>query len=164
MAWFWDLNLIHFFDFYLAVAFLVSTAMRLRQYEAIVRLVRAVPERWPRLLKLVRQYHALFLTWATMLPAILAACLSLLHMLACRLIWPQANLAVSGLAHLQAAAAGTAFDRAYVAQQVAAHRRTLALVDTSIARAQNAALRTMLGKSPTGTPSSLSSYSGGPSV
>ena len=46
MAWVWDLNLIRFFDFYLMLAFLVSTAMRLRQYETIVRLVRAVPDRW----------------------------------------------------------------------------------------------------------------------
>jgi len=37
-----------------------------------------------------------------------------------------------------------AFDRAYVAQQVTAHARTLALVDAAISRAQQAELRTML--------------------
>jgi hypothetical protein len=94
---FWNLNLIHFFDFYLASMFLVSTAMRVRQYEAVIGLVRALPERWPRLLKLVRQHHAVFLTWTTMLPAILAAALSLVHMLACRLIWPHAALTIEGL-------------------------------------------------------------------
>jgi putative membrane protein len=36
------------------------------------------------------------------------------------------------------------FDRAYVAQQVAAHARTLALVDAAVQRAQQAELRTML--------------------
>lgn len=36
------------------------------------------------------------------------------------------------------------FDRAYVAQQVTAHARTLALVDAAIQRAQQAELRTML--------------------
>ena len=48
MAWFWNLPLIPFFDFYLALMFLVSTVLRLRQYEAIIRLVRALPGRWPR--------------------------------------------------------------------------------------------------------------------
>lgn len=95
-----DLNLIHFFDFYLALAFLLSCTMRLRQYEAVVRLVRAVPDRWPRLLRLVREHHSIFLTWTTVLPALLALGLSLLHMLACRLIWPQARLTVSALADL----------------------------------------------------------------
>ncbi len=94
---FWNLNLIHFFDFYLATMFLLSTAMRVRQYEAAIALVRALPERWPRLLKLVKQHHGVFLTWPTMLPLVLAAALSLVHMLACRLIWPQATLTVDGL-------------------------------------------------------------------
>ena len=41
-------------------------------------------------------------------------------------------------------ATGSGFDRAYIAQQVAAHQRTLALVDASIPIAQNAQLKTML--------------------
>src|SRR5919204_1564670 len=100
MGGLWDLNLIRFFDFYLAFAFLVSTARRYGQYEAVVRLVRAVPERWPRLLKLVREHHAVFLTWATVLPAVLALSLTVLHMLASRLVWPQAQLTVRDLAGL----------------------------------------------------------------
>jgi hypothetical protein len=94
----WSLNLIRFFDFYLALAFLLSTFMRFQQYEAIVRLVRALPERWPRLLRLLRQHHAIFLTWPTILPAALALLLSLTHMLAYHLIWPHAKVTVSSLA------------------------------------------------------------------
>lgn len=41
-------------------------------------------------------------------------------------------------------AGGASFDRAYVAQQVTDHQRTLALVDAAIARAQNADLRSAL--------------------
>ena len=99
----WDLNLIHFFDFYLAFAFLVSTWRRYAQYEAIIRLVRAVPERWPRLLKLVRDHHAIFLTWATVLPGVLALGLTILHMLASRLVWPQAQLTIRDLNQVQPA-------------------------------------------------------------
>jgi hypothetical protein len=100
MSGFWNLNLIHFFDFYLALAFLASTFMRYRQYEAIVNLVRAVPERWPRLLKLVREHHAVFLTWATVLPAVLALVLTVIQMIVSRLVWPHAQLRVSDLAKM----------------------------------------------------------------
>jgi len=87
-----DLNLIRLFDFYLAAAFLISTYVRFQQYETIVRLVRAVPDRWPKLMNLVKQHHGIFLTGATILPAALALGLSAVHMLACRLIWPHARL------------------------------------------------------------------------
>jgi hypothetical protein len=98
-----DLNLIRFFEFYLALTFVLSTAVRVRQYEAIIRLVRAVPERWPRLLKLVREHHAIFLTWATVLPTILALALCIVNTLACRLLWPDARLTAGMLPGLWAA-------------------------------------------------------------
>src|ERR1700730_11349060 len=106
MAWFRDLNLIHLFDFYLALAFLVSTALRVSHYREVVRLVRAVPGRWPHLLRLVKQHINVFLTWATVLPCVLALLLSAAHMLACRLIWPQATLTVGQLASLWRAVPG----------------------------------------------------------
>jgi hypothetical protein len=93
----WQLNLIHLFDFYLAVAFLASTWLRFGQYREILRLVRAVPGRWPRLLALVKQHMSIFLTWATLLPCVLALLLSVVHMLACRLVWPKASVNVEGL-------------------------------------------------------------------
>jgi putative membrane protein len=39
---------------------------------------------------------------------------------------------------------GTSFDKNYIAQQVVAHTRTLAIVDAAIPRAQQAELRTLL--------------------
>jgi hypothetical protein len=103
MTGFWDLDLIRLFELYLAVAFVASTAVRLRQYEAVVRLVFGAPERWPRLMKLVREHHGIFWTRATALPAVLALGLLLLHTLACRLVWPRAVLTLSGLYELRAA-------------------------------------------------------------
>ncbi len=92
-----DLNLIRFFDFYLAVAFLVSTTLRVSQYRAVVGLVRAVPSRWPRLFKLVKEHFTIFLTWTTILPAALAFLLCVIHTLACRMIWPHADLTPTDL-------------------------------------------------------------------
>ncbi len=48
------------------------------------------------------------------------------------------------LAQLSAVPAGGAFDQQYIAQQITAHQRTLALVDASIERAQAAELRAAL--------------------
>ncbi len=98
MAYLFDLNLIHVFDFYLASLFLISIYMRLRQYEAIVRLVRAFPDRWPLLMKLVGRHRHIFITWTTLLPALLALVFTIVNSLACRLIWPNADLNLHELA------------------------------------------------------------------
>jgi hypothetical protein len=96
-----DLDLIRLFDFYLALAFLVSTAVRIRQYEAIIRLVRAVPGRWPKLFALVKQHHTIFLTWSTVMPAALALGLFLIHTLAYNLVLHTADsLTLGRLAEL----------------------------------------------------------------
>src|SRR4051812_27216724 len=97
MAWLWDLNLIHLFDFYLAVAFLLSTWVRIRQYRAILALVRAVPGRWPRLFELIKQHGSVFLTWSTAGPGLLALTLMLLQTLASRQLWPDAGRPPYGL-------------------------------------------------------------------
>jgi hypothetical protein len=103
MTWLWDLNLIRFFDFYLALAFVLSTAMRIQQYRAVLGLIFTVPERWPRLFELVRQHRSIFLTWANLIPALVALILCVIHTLACRVVWPHANLTLGQLAHTGAA-------------------------------------------------------------
>ena len=97
MSEFWHLNLIALFDFYLALTFLLSTAVRVRQYAAVLALVRTFPSRWPRLLDLVKQHRSIFLTWETVAPAALALGLMLLQTLASRLVWPDAGRPPNGL-------------------------------------------------------------------
>ncbi len=104
MDWLLDLKLIRVFDFYLALAFLVSTVVRVRQYRTILQVVRAVPARWPRLFQLVKQYKHIFLTWGTILP--LASTLSLWvgHTLFRRVVLSgNEDLTVARLAELWAA-------------------------------------------------------------
>jgi hypothetical protein len=103
MSWFWDLDLIRFFEFYLAVMFLLSTALRIHQYRAVLALLRAMPGRWPRLLRLIGEHHGMFRTWETFLPAVLALGLLLLHTTACRWVWPHARLTVADLAQVRLA-------------------------------------------------------------
>lgn len=97
MNWFWNLNLFHFFEFYLAAVFLLGVYLRVRQYRAILALLRAMPGRWPRLLSLISQQHGIFLTWRTLLPGGLYLTLWLTHTLACRLIWPAADVTPGNL-------------------------------------------------------------------
>jgi hypothetical protein len=92
-----NLNLIHFFDFYLAGTFLLSTAGRIRQYSAVLALVHSFPSRWPRLMELVKQHRSLFLTWETLAPATLALALLALQTLASRWLWPEAGRPPHGL-------------------------------------------------------------------
>src|SRR5688572_5637518 len=88
-----EINLIHMFDFYLAVAFMAGSYLRVNQYRSILTLVRAVPGRWPNLFGLVKQHATVFLTWSTVLRAELVLRLSVVHMLACRHVWRQECMA-----------------------------------------------------------------------
>lgn len=85
------LNLIHFLDFYFLLVFFVGTARRIGQYRNVAKLVVAGPGRWPRLLKLVKEHRTIFMTWVNVAPFALALCLSLVQLLASRLVWPEAG-------------------------------------------------------------------------
>jgi hypothetical protein len=91
MSWLLELRLIRFFGFYLALMFLLSTWVRLRQYATIVGLVRSMPHRWPRLLQLVKQHVHIFLTWGTVLPLVLLLAVFTLNYLASKWLWPSAD-------------------------------------------------------------------------
>jgi hypothetical protein len=90
-------NLIRLFDFYLAAMFLVGTLRRLEQYRTIGGIVVSAPGRWPKLLQVMKQHRAVFLTWSTVRPALLALALAVVQTVASRLIWPQANLTLIDL-------------------------------------------------------------------
>jgi hypothetical protein len=92
-----DLSLIHFLDFYLMFLFVAGTIRRIDQYRHFAGLVYHGRGRWPRLLKLVKEHHTIFLTWTTVLPALLALALSLVQLLASRLVWPDAGVPSHGL-------------------------------------------------------------------
>src|SRR5262245_19782026 len=86
MDWLYSLKLIRLFDFYLTIAFVLSTVVRIRQYRTILQVVRAVPSRWPRLFALVREYRHLFLTWGTILPMVATLALWVGHTLFRRMV------------------------------------------------------------------------------
>jgi hypothetical protein len=98
MAGFWNINLIPLFGFYLALMFLVSLYRRFAQYRAIGGLVLSGPGRWPRLLKLISEHHAVFFTWSMFLPALLALLLTLVHWLLYRVVMPNAQITIGNLA------------------------------------------------------------------
>ena len=91
------LNLIHFLDFYFTLLFFVGTYRRFHQYQNIGRLVVACPGRWPRVLELLKQHRAIFLTWGTVLPALLAGVLMLVQLVASRFVFPDAGRPPDGL-------------------------------------------------------------------
>jgi hypothetical protein len=98
MAWLFQLELIRFFEFHLAVVFLLGTALRIRQYLAVTALIRSAPRRWPKLMANISRNLGVLVTPQTLLPAVLAGGLLVLHVLACRTIWPHAEVRVESLA------------------------------------------------------------------
>src|SRR5437870_3774437 len=93
MAWLLNLDLIRFFDFYLAVIFLLSTYRRVGQYRAVAGLALAAPGRWPKLFQLIKEHRTILLTWQFALPSLLAFLLMMVQLLASR-FWHQAPLLV----------------------------------------------------------------------
>ncbi len=79
MSWLLDLSLIQLFLVYLTLAFLIGTALRIRDYRNALGLVLRAPGRWPRLVKLVRQHHHILLTWRLVLPLLLSLSLIAAH-------------------------------------------------------------------------------------
>ena len=92
LTWFDTLNLIDVFNYYLLLAFLVSTGMRIRSYRAILGLVFASPSRWPKLLALVKKHRTIFLGWPMLLAIGLALTLMLSNSLAIHLVWAPAKV------------------------------------------------------------------------
>jgi len=92
LSWLDTLNLIDVFNYYLILAFLVSTGFRIRTYRAILGLVIASPSRWPKLLELVKKHRTIFLGWPMLLTIGLAFALMLSNSLAIRLVWAPAKV------------------------------------------------------------------------
>src|SRR5262245_58812490 len=100
MGSFWRWDLIHLFNFYLALVFLLSLVLRVGQYASFYRIVRTFPDRWPNLLREIRQHHAIFLTLGNLWPALTALATFAVNLLACRLVWPHAQLTAGRLFEL----------------------------------------------------------------
>lgn len=79
MDWLLELKLIRLFDFYLVLAFIAGTVLRIRQYYTILQLVRTFHGRWPHLFQLLKQHRTLLLTWGTILPLLLTLTLWIGH-------------------------------------------------------------------------------------
>jgi hypothetical protein len=101
MDWLLSLKLIRLFDFYLLLAFFLSTLLRIRQYRTILHVLWTAPGRWPRLFALVRQHRGLFLTWGTIGPLVLTLALWTVHTALRRVVLAGgSDLTVRGLLHL----------------------------------------------------------------
>jgi hypothetical protein len=94
------LNLIRLFDFYLAVFFFFGLIRRWRVYLDAVRIFFAVRGRWPKLLGRMTHHKAAVLNWAIFRPVLLALTLTVVQLIASRMIWPTAELTGRDLAQV----------------------------------------------------------------
>jgi hypothetical protein len=92
-----DINLINLFDFYLAAFFLLSTARRWGQYQAIVSLLRRAPGRWPKLMAMLNQQRYVLLNRAAVGPVIVAFVMMSVQIVMSRLVLPEASVTLRDL-------------------------------------------------------------------
>ena len=86
------LNLIRLFDFYLALMFLISFLRRWDIYLDALRVLVLVRGRWPRLIQRLGEHKSILLNRSFFRPVILAFLLTVLQLIASRMLWPQAVL------------------------------------------------------------------------
>jgi hypothetical protein len=91
MSWVYEIRPISLFSLYLAVAFVLSTGLRLQQYRAVVSLITRLHTRWPNLTRLVLAHRNILITWANLRPLVLVLSLLGVNTLASQLVWPQAR-------------------------------------------------------------------------
>src|SRR5947209_19274963 len=91
LVWVDALNLLDVFNYYLLLAFLVSAGANFGRYRAVLGLMCGFPNRWPKLLELVKKHRTIFLGWPTLLALGLAFALMVSNSLARRLLWVQAS-------------------------------------------------------------------------
>lgn len=97
LTWLDTVNLLAVFNCYLILGFLVSTGVNIRSYRAVLGLIIAFPQRWPKLLVLVKKHRTVFLGWPTLLVIGFSLALMLANSLAIRLVWAQANVSFEEL-------------------------------------------------------------------
>jgi hypothetical protein len=91
-----ELNLLNLLTFYLLVMFAASTWRRWQQYRELAGLVLG-SQRWPNLLKLIKQHRMIFLTWRTVAPLVLTLGLMVVQILASQVLLPEAASSDAGI-------------------------------------------------------------------
>lgn len=92
-------NLINLFSFYLAAMFVLGLMRRWTVYWDTLAILVAVRGRWPKLVERMSANKRAVLNWSTFRPLALVLLLMAVQMVASRLIWPQAHLALGDLPH-----------------------------------------------------------------
>lgn len=86
------INLIRVFDFYVTLMFVISLVRRWDVYVSAVRLLISVRGRWPKLITRLAEHRSLILNPTFFRPALLALGLTLIQLIASRVIFPGAEL------------------------------------------------------------------------
>jgi hypothetical protein len=90
-------NLIVAFNYYLVLVLVVGTAVRARNYLAMIGLVARSVDRWPKLRALVATHRGVFLRWPTVLPVAATLALTLSNAWATRFVWSHARVTACDL-------------------------------------------------------------------
>lgn len=97
LAWINTLNLLDVFNYYLVLGFVITLAFNIRRYRAMLGLMWGFPNRWPKLLELVKKHRTILLGWPTVLAIGITFALMLSNSLAIHLIWVHAQVTFEGL-------------------------------------------------------------------
>jgi hypothetical protein len=87
-----NINLLSWLEAYLIFTFILTILRRYQQYRAMMGVIVAAPNRWPRLLELLHANRTVFLTWPTLLPVVLTFVLMGTNSIALNFVWITAKV------------------------------------------------------------------------
>jgi hypothetical protein len=95
LSWFDALNLIDAFNYYLIFVFLVGLGINFRKYRSLLGMVMSSPNRWPKLLELLKKHRTIFLGWPIMTMIGISFLMMVSNFIAIHFIWVQAQVSVA---------------------------------------------------------------------
>jgi hypothetical protein len=101
MSWLSHLHPIRLFNFYLAVVFIVTTLINIRDYRHLLGVARSLPSRWPRLFDLLKKHAHIFFTWRMAAPVLASLGLLLVQMFVTQVVAPSADEKLTGALMLE---------------------------------------------------------------
>jgi len=87
-----SLNLLSVLEVYLILSFILSIIRRYAYYQAMLGVILALPQRWPKLLQLAQQQRMVFLTWPTILPVVVTFLVMAVNSIALNFVWTSASV------------------------------------------------------------------------
>ncbi|QDT36086.1 hypothetical protein Pan189_04410 [Stratiformator vulcanicus] len=88
-------DLLSLYEYYLVLVLIVNVGLRLNYYRNCVAFAREFPDRWPRMLEIIKEHGVSAIDLSILVPVALAFAMALIHSICNHFVWGYATLPIS---------------------------------------------------------------------